>query len=120
TNKFIVYDSDGSVYGYVKQKGSFLRPKFYILDENHEIILNIEGPLCILDGPCFPRNQNFRLLTLDERIEIGKIQKEYSGFVKEMFTAADKFGIEFPVDLSVKIKATLIGALFLIVSLNNT
>lgn len=77
-------------------------------------------------------------MTLDERIEIGKIQKEYSGFVKEMFTAADKFGIEckhcsslkyliykfvyssVPVDLSVKIKATLIGALFLIVSLNNT
>ena len=32
-----------------------------------------------------------------------------------MFTTADNFGITFPMDLDVKMKACMIGALFLIV-----
>jgi len=48
--------------------------------------------------------------------EIGKISKQWSGFVREYFTAADNFGITFPMDLDVKMKANMIGALFLIVS----
>lgn len=31
-----------------------------------------------------------------------------------MFTNADTFGVTFPVDLDVKLKAALIGAVFLI------
>ena len=34
--------------------------------------------------------------------------------LKEAFTDADNFGISFPMDLDVKIKATLLGAVFLI------
>ncbi|CAF1124337.1 unnamed protein product, partial [Brachionus calyciflorus] len=113
-HEITVSSPDGSVFGYVKQKGSFIRPKFDILDESHEPVLKLEGPFCILDGPCFPGNQQFRLLTLDGKTQIGKLQKEYAGFVREMVSSADRFGIEFPVDLSVKTKATLIGALFLI------
>jgi hypothetical protein len=48
--------------------------------------------------------------------QIGGVSKKWSGFLKEMFTDADTFGINFPVDLDVKIKAVLMGALFLIVS----
>ena len=47
--------------------------------------------------------------------EVGKISKQWSGYVKEMFTTADNFGITFPMDLDVKMKACMIGALFLIV-----
>lgn len=36
--------------------------------------------------------------------------------LQEMMTAADTFGVEFPPDLDVKLKATLIYATFLIVS----
>lgn len=36
--------------------------------------------------------------------------------VREYFTAADNFGITFPMDLDVKMKACMVGALFLIVS----
>ena len=49
---------------------------------------------------------------------IGKIRKVYSGFVKEMMTDADNFYIEFPADLSINAKSTLVAALFLIVSKN--
>lgn len=55
--------------------------------------------------------------TLDEISTIGKISKQWTGFLKEAFTDADNFGVAFPMDLDVKIKAVMIGACFLIVSL---
>jgi len=45
---------------------------------------------------------------------VGKISKQWSGLGKEVFTDADNFGINFPLDLDVKVKATLLGATFLI------
>lgn len=47
---------------------------------------------------------------------MGKISKQWSGFAREAFTDSDHFGINFPMDLDVRVKATLLGALFLIVS----
>jgi len=47
---------------------------------------------------------------------VGKITKQWSGLAKEYFTDADNFGIQFPVDLDVKMKAVMLGACFLIVS----
>jgi len=38
------------------------------------------------------------------------------GILTRHATAADNFGITFPMDLDVKMKANMIGALFLIVS----
>ncbi|XP_069474414.1 phospholipid scramblase 1-like isoform X3 [Ambystoma mexicanum] len=52
--------------------------------------------------------------SLDECQAVGRISKQWSGFVKEAFTDADNFGIQFPMDLDVKIKAVLLGACFLI------
>lgn len=47
---------------------------------------------------------------------IGRISKQWSGLLKEAFTDADNFGIQFPLDMDVKMKAVLMGACFLIVS----
>ncbi|KAI8484103.1 Phospholipid scramblase 3 [Branchiostoma belcheri] len=47
-------------------------------------------------------------------LQVGKISKQWSGLLKEAFTDADNLGIQFPMDLDVKVKATLLGALFLI------
>ncbi|XP_045293078.1 phospholipid scramblase 1-like isoform X1 [Leopardus geoffroyi] len=55
-----------------------------------------------------------KLLSLDEEIVLGKISKKWAGFMRELFTNADKFGIQFPLDLDVKIKALMLGASFLI------
>lgn len=46
---------------------------------------------------------------------IGCISKQWTGLVKEAFTDADNFGIQFPGDLDVTLKAVLLGACFLIV-----
>lgn len=62
-------------------------------------------------------NLSFFLQIVDlSGTEIGKISKKWSGFVQEAFTDADVFGISFPVDLDVRMKAVLIGACILIVS----
>ena len=47
---------------------------------------------------------------------MGKISKEWSGWGKEIFTDGDNFGVSFPLDLDAKVKATLLGLVFLIVS----
>lgn len=46
---------------------------------------------------------------------IGRISKQWTGLVKEALTDTDNFGIQFPLDLDVKMKAVLLGACFLIV-----
>ena len=58
-----------------------------------------------------------QVLTADSQTQVGEIRKQWSGLVKEAFTDADNFGVTFPTDLDVSIKGTLLGAVFLIVSL---
>lgn len=58
-----------------------------------------------------------QVLSLDEEHLVGKITKHHAGFVKEFFTDTDHFAVYFPKDMDTKIKAVLIGACFLIVSL---
>lgn len=53
----------------------------------------------------------------DDNKPIGRISKQWSGLLKEVFTDTDNFGIQFPLDMDVKMKAVLLGACFLIVRL---
>ena len=46
--------------------------------------------------------------------EVGKISKQWSGIGREMVTDSDNFGVTFPQNLDVKVKALLLGAVFLI------
>jgi len=51
-----------------------------------------------------------------DEVGIGKISKQWTGLLREAFTDSDNFGIQFPMDLDVRMKAVMIGACFLIVS----
>lgn len=104
----------GQVIGYVKQGGSFWKAHYSILDEAMEKVLELEGPCCVCDGPCCPCDNEFKLLTSDKTQQIGALKKVYAGFLTELATNADRFSINFPLDLSAKTKACLLGALFLI------
>ena len=55
-------------------------------------------------------------MTKDGDVEIGKISKQWTGFIRENYTDADNFGANFPMDLDVKMKAVVLGAVFLIVN----
>ncbi|KAM4862425.1 phospholipid scramblase family member 5 [Urocitellus parryii] len=100
----------GTVVGYVAQKWDPFQPKFTIQNANKEDILKIVGP-CSTCG-CFG-DVDFEVKTMNEKLTIGKISKYWSGFVNDVFTNADNFGIQVPADLDVTVKAAMIGACFL-------
>ncbi|XP_067946927.1 phospholipid scramblase 2-like [Watersipora subatra] len=104
----------GNIIGSVRQAQSCLAPKYQILDASDNVVFIIEGPVCICQGPCCTQDVSFKVYSPDMQHEVGKISKQWSGFVREYFTAADNFGITFPMDLDVKMKANMVGALFLI------
>ncbi|XP_037947187.1 phospholipid scramblase 2-like, partial [Teleopsis dalmanni] len=99
----------GQIIGRVEQEWTLCLPYFRIKDANDETVLRIEGPCCLAN--CC-NDVNFNIVCLDGEV-IGKISK-WSGFSRECFTDADFFGINFPMDLDVRIKAVLLGATFLI------
>ncbi|NWU97733.1 PLS1 scramblase, partial [Upupa epops] len=101
----------GTPVGYVVQNWHPCLPKFTIQDERRMDVLKIIGP-CVVCSCC--EDINFEVKSLDETSTVGRISKQWTGFVKEAFTDADNFGIKFPLDLDVKMKAVMIGACFLI------
>ncbi|CAF1027273.1 unnamed protein product [Rotaria sordida] len=54
----------------------------------------------------------------DRTTEIGAIYKKYSGFCKEAFTSSDVFSMHVPINMDVKAKMLVLGALFLIDFMN--
>jgi hypothetical protein len=56
-----------------------------------------------------------QVLSKNGETEVGKISKQWTGYVREAYTDADNFGATFPMDLDVKIKAVLLAGVFLIV-----
>ncbi|XP_033839487.1 phospholipid scramblase 2 [Periophthalmus magnuspinnatus] len=101
----------GVTVGYVKQDWHPFLPKFSIQGPNKETVLRLEGP-CFACNCC--GDVNFELKGKDGDHAIGRISKQWSGLLKEVFTDTDNFGIQFPMDLDVKMKAVLMGACFLI------
>ncbi|XP_020484827.1 phospholipid scramblase 3b isoform X1 [Labrus bergylta] len=101
----------GTTVGYVKQDWHPFVPKFSIQGPNKETVMKLEGP-CFACNCC--GDVNFELKSKDGDTPIGRISKQWSGLLKEVFTDTDNFGIQFPMDMDVKMKAVLMGACFLI------
>ncbi|XP_012292520.1 phospholipid scramblase 1 [Aotus nancymaae] len=101
----------GVPVGYVIQTWHPCLPKFTIQNEKRDDVLKISGP-CVVCSCC--GDVDFEIKSLDEQTVVGKISKHWTGILREAFTDADNFGIQFPLDLDVKMKAVMIGACFLI------
>ena len=118
----------GTVIGRVRQTGACCacNHSFDIFDEHDTKVLEIEGPCCCMllkccgDVPfkvihCSQSSNSFNSSqVLSSGREIGTISKQWAGVAQECCTTATNFGIQFPIDLDVKLKATLMGAMFLI------
>lgn len=104
----------GTPIGTVHQEFSVCTPfavKYTVRNQADEVILRIEGPTC----PCSCGSDvDFNIFTADKSNQIGKITKQWRGWCAEALTDADNFGVTFPMDLEVRYKALLIGAMFLI------
>ncbi|XP_078039763.1 phospholipid scramblase 1 isoform X2 [Augochlora pura] len=101
--------SGNTLLGSVSEDWSILRPSFSVRNTAGDTVLKIKGPwlqYCI--------NRAFKIKSVDGNHTVGVIQNEWSGAAREFFTDADNFGIAFPLDLDVKIKAVLLGACLLI------
>ncbi|XP_065203424.1 phospholipid scramblase 1 [Planococcus citri] len=109
--KLQVFSPPGNLVGSVEQTWSICTPEFDVKNESGSTVLKIEGPICRY-GIC--GDVEFKVLSLDKSAVVGRISKQWSGLMREAFTDADYFGISFPLDLDVRMKAVMIGACFLI------
>ncbi|XP_077512427.1 phospholipid scramblase 1-like [Amblyomma americanum] len=102
----------GTPVAYVLQECSVCYPVFRICNRNKQRVLSIIGPICTHSLPC-KLDIDFQVLSTNN-IVIGKITKQFSGVVKEFFTNADVFGVTFPLDMDVHLKAALIASTMLV------
>lgn len=106
-----VQSPPGTTIGHVLQTWHAFLPKFSIQDADRNTILRVVGP-CWTCG-CGP-DTNFEVKTPDESRSVGRISKQWGGLLQEALTDVDEFGLQFPLDLDVRMKAVLLGATFLI------
>lgn len=99
-----IQDADGRLLGRIQRRFAILRRKYDIFDGQGREILQLFGPLL----------RPWTFVIQDEQQEYGAIMKKWSGFLKEGFTDADNFGIQFPADWPLERKALLLGTVFLI------
>ena len=80
-----IYNSQDQKIGYLQQRFAILTKHFDIYDHNDQVILTVKSPFYkIWTFPIFKRDQ-----------EVAKIQKKWSGLLKEVFMDADNFHIDF-------------------------
>ncbi|OCT59619.1 phospholipid scramblase 1 [Xenopus laevis] len=106
-----VQSPPGHTVGYVAQSWHPFVPKYSLLTETREPVLKVVGP-CIMSSCC--GDIDFQVKPMCESRSVGRISKHWGGLAKEIFTDADNFGIQFPKDIDVKMKAVLLGACFLL------
>ena len=99
-----VVDPHGRVIGAIERRFSILRRTYSVFNDNGEELYQLFGPIL------HPWTFQIR----KDGIDYGKITKKWSGLLKEGMTDADNFGVMFPADWDVKLKALFLGAVFLI------
>ena len=99
-----VVDSQGQSLGVIERRFSVLHRIYSVLDSSGEEVFQLFGPIL--------HPWTFRIR--NDGVEYGKITKKWSGLLKEGFTDADNFGVMFPAEWDVKLKALFLGAVFLI------
>jgi len=101
-----VHDNEGNLLGAIQRRWTWVRRKY-----------EVEGPsgqvLCTLFGPIF-RPWTFEIHMPGSDVEIGVVQKKWSGLLKEVFTEADNFWVELDRIQDPTLKALLFSATVLI------
>lgn len=100
----------GTLLGTVEHDWSIGASRLSVKDASGKVVIKIVGPGC--NFSCCS-DLKFQLLDLNGT-EIGSITKHDMGTLCEVFADFDNFTLNFPRNLDVPIKATLIGAVSLI------
>jgi hypothetical protein len=99
-----IVDYQDKSLGVLKKRFSLLRREYSVLDSTGKEIFQLFGPIL----------KPWTFIIKNNDVEYGKITKKWSGLLKEGFTDADNFGVEFPKEWDIKLKALFLGAVFLI------
>ena len=97
---------NGNKYlGKVQLRCSFCTREMNVFDENNQLMYQIISPFCefwtfYIETPTGER--------------VGEVKKKWSGLLKELYTDADNFGVQFPTSATANQKAVLLAATFLI------
>ncbi|XP_072036851.1 phospholipid scramblase 1-like [Amphiura filiformis] len=115
SDEITVESPPGQVIAKIRHAGSKWLPHLEVKDATDQVVFHIWGPSCCLcQTVCCTEDLDFKIYTKDGETEVGNIAKQWAGAVRECFTKVSHFGIQFPIDLDVKMKAALIGATMLI------
>ncbi|KAK7483136.1 hypothetical protein BaRGS_00025632 [Batillaria attramentaria] len=121
-----IYNGQQELLGSMRRNFAPCYPRFTLYDPSENPTLILQGPCCCAFGceQCcvvkFERpftlhiKNNFGQILTTDKNQVGEISKQFSGLLKELFTDADNFGIKFPLDMQVDLKANLLGSVFLI------
>lgn len=100
----MIYSPVGTVAGFVKRSRTKFVQEFQILNAAEEPLLILRG------GP-----QDLEIYSLDLRDELGRFSVHgWAGIMHEIRRTPNDYGMTFPLDLDVRVKAVLIGAIFAI------
>jgi uncharacterized protein YxjI len=99
-----VLDGKGAQLGAIQQRFAFFSKRFSVLDPSG-------AELAVLHGPML-RPWTFQVLVGDK--EVGQITKQWSGALREMFTDADTFGVQYGPRMNPQLRALTLAATFLI------
>ncbi|MEC8652137.1 MAG: phospholipid scramblase-related protein [Planctomycetota bacterium] len=100
-----VFDGDQRI-GAIERKFTWLTRRLVVENAAGEEIMEIAGPMLLLG------RGTFRLTFQGQ--EVGKISKQWGGVLREMFTDADTFGVEWASHVPQEIRKILLVATFLI------
>lgn len=99
-----VRDQNGAALGTIQQRFSILSKRFTVHGADG-------SELAVLHGPLF-RPWTFKILVGGQ--EVGKITKQWSGLLKEAFTDADTFGVQYGPAMDERLRTLAMAATFLI------
>ncbi|KAF0761308.1 phospholipid scramblase 2-like [Aphis craccivora] len=110
-----VFSPPGCLVGTIEHDWLFLTPFFTVRNAANEEVFKIKGPICRF-SMC-GSDVEFKILSKDKTTVVGRITKQPPGTLREFFINANHYGITFPMDLDVRMKAVMLGACYLIVRL---
>lgn len=99
-----IEDGEGRVLGAIQQRFAFFARVYDVLDPSGQVLAQLRGPFF----------KPWTFIIEESGQEVGRIQKRWSGFGKEMFTDADNFGVTFNNVHNAQLRPLVVGATFLL------
>jgi len=100
----------GQVFGRIRQNYELCAASFTLEDEHGNVIGKMKSPLLFCE--CCTSDIDFPIETNGQ--ELARVSHKWGGFLKEFYTNADDYHIQFPLNLPVSQKVVMIAAAILI------